>query len=214
MTARNYLGDPGWFRRAIRHLSKADSKLAEIISAYGVLEFNARGGLFESLSESIMSQQLGARAADAIIERVKTACGGSITPKSINRLDTSRLRRAGLSLNKARYLKGLASLVIARKLDLDSLVEKDDEELIKVLDEIKGVGPWTVHMLLIFALGRPDVLPVDDFAIRKAIQRLYDLKEIPGAAQIEKIAKNWHPYCSAASLYLWRSNDSPEQKRL
>jgi DNA-3-methyladenine glycosylase II len=86
--------------------------------------------------------------------------------------------------------------------------------MLEALDEVLGVGPWTVHMLMIFTLGRPDVLPVDDLGIRKSIQSLYSLKEMPGRKEIEELAKTWHPYCSIASLYLWRHKDTPDKEPL
>ena len=94
------------------------------------------------------------------------------------------------------------------QLDLEQLKVKSDLEILEALDEVLGIGPWTIHMLLIFTLGRPDVLPVDDLGIRKAIQEIYSLSEMPKKDAIEALAKNWHPYSSVASLYLWRHLDS------
>ena len=99
-----------------------------------------------------------------------------------------------------------------RKLDLAALKSQPDEEIVRVLDEVKGVGPWTVHMFLIFTLGRPNVLPVDDYGIRMSVQRIYGLKDLPKKAAIEKLAEKWQPYCTVASLYLWHAKDSSPGK--
>jgi DNA-3-methyladenine glycosylase II len=93
-------------------------------------------------------------------------------------------------------------------LDLERLKEKEDAEVIRVLDEVKGIGPWTAHMFLLFTLGRPDVLPVDDLGIQVAVKMVYSLRKLPSAKKIEEIANNWHPYCSVASLYLWHAKSA------
>ena len=208
MSQLDFLGDPRVFKKAMNHLRKADPKLYRVISKHGVINFNPQGEPFESLAESIMSQQLGSKAASAIIERTRAACGGSLNAKALSKLDLRKLRKAGLSRNKAHYLKGLASTFLSGSLDLKSLKEKSDQELINLLDPLKGIGPWTVQMFLIFTLGRSDVLPVDDFGIKKAIQSVYSLKDVPDRETIERIGKSWHPYCSVASLYLWKHKDT------
>jgi 3-methyladenine DNA glycosylase/8-oxoguanine DNA glycosylase len=98
--------------------------------------------------------------------------------------------------------------VVRKRLDLGALSAMKDEDIIRALDEVRGIGPWTAHMFLIFTLGRPDVLPVDDYGIRTSVQRVYGLDELPKKAAIEKIAERWHPYCTVASLYLWHSRDN------
>ena len=93
-------------------------------------------------------------------------------------------------------------------LDLEALESMPDEEIVEVLDEVKGIGPWTVHMFLIFTLGRPNVLPVDDYGIRMSVQRIYGLSELPKKGEIERLAEKWHPYSTVASLYLWHAKDN------
>lgn len=202
------LGNPKTFAAAITHLSENDAKLAKIIKAHGQIRFTPEGEMFESLVESILGQQLASAAANAIIKRVRALyAGGELDPKSLYSTPIRKLRSAGVSPQKVRYLKDLSGRVVKGKLDLESLRTASDEEMLKALDEVLGIGPWTVHMLMIFTLGRTDVLPVDDLGIKKGIQSAYRLKKMPKKEKIELLAKNWHPYCSVASLYLWRHKD-------
>ena len=202
------LGDPTVFAEAINHLSKNDPKLAKIIKTHGQIKFTPEGEMFESLVESMLSQQLAGPAASAIIRKVRALYPkGELEPESLYSTPVRKLRSAGVSPQKVRYLKDLSSRVVKGKLDLESLKTKSDDEMLQRLDEVLGIGPWTVHMLMIFTLGRPDVLPVDDLGIKKGIQNVYRLREMPKREKIEALAKNWHPYCSVASLYLWRHKD-------
>jgi DNA-3-methyladenine glycosylase II len=203
-----HLGNNEHFRTGMVHLEK-DPVLASLFKAHGTIDFRPGGDVFESLVESILSQQLAWSAASAIIGRVRDLYPRrAIKPLALYKTPPSRLRKAGVSPQKIRYLKDLSSKVVKKKLDLKKINSLPDAELIKVLDPVLGIGPWTVQMLLIFTLGRPDVLPLADLGIRKAIQTLYSLEEMPKPNEIENIATNWHPYCSIASLYLWRSKDS------
>jgi DNA-3-methyladenine glycosylase II len=198
-----------FLKKAIEHLRQSDPKLARVIETQKPLKFVAEGEMFQSLVESILTQQLAWAAASAIIGRVKALYeGGIIEAVALYKTPVSKLRKAGVSPQKIRYLKDLSSRVVKGKLDLELLKSKPDLKLLEALDEVLGIGPWTIHMLLIFTLGRPDVLPVDDLGIRKAIQQIYSLAEIPKKDAIEVLAKNWHPYCSVASLYLWRHLDA------
>ena len=202
------LGDPKTFVAAINHLSEKDPRLAKIIKEHGQIKFKPQGEMFESLVESILGQQLAGAAAEAIIKRVRALyVGGRLQPRSMYSTPVSKLRSAGVSPQKARYLKDFSSRIVKKQLDLELLKEKSDEELLLALDEVFGIGPWTVHMLMIFTLGRVDVLPVDDLGIKKGIQKAYRLREMPKKEKIKVLAKNWHPYCSVASLYLWRHKD-------
>ncbi|MDG6904655.1 MAG: DNA-3-methyladenine glycosylase 2 family protein [Nitrososphaerota archaeon] len=202
------LGDPRFISTAIAHLSKNDPKLGRIIEKIGKIKFKPEGEIFESLVESMLSQQLAAPAANAIIKRVRALYPeGEIRPNNLYSTPVRKLRGAGVSPQKIRYLKDLSSRVVRGRLDLEALKEKSDEEMLHELDEVLGIGPWTVHMIMIFTLGRPDVLPVDDLGIKKGIQSAYRLRELPKKDRIEILAKKWHPYCSIASLYLWRHKD-------
>jgi DNA-3-methyladenine glycosylase II len=203
------LADARAFKEGYAHIRKSDPKLKPILDARGVLKFNPEGEPFESLVESILSQQLAGAAASAIIRKVRALFpGGELEAKRVHRIDPKKLRAAGVSPQKLTYLKDLAARVVEGRLDLEALESMSDEEIIEVLDEVKGIGPWTVHMFLIFTLGRPNVLPVDDYGIRMSVQRIYGLPALPKKAEIEKLAESWHPYSTVASLYLWHAKDN------
>jgi len=203
------IGNRHVLKKAIEHLQQSDPKLAKLIERHGPLKFTPEGEMFPSLVESILGQQLAWAAASAIIGRVKALYeGGVIEANALYNTPIRKLRKAGVSPQKIRYLKDLSYRVAKGKLDLELLKGKPDIEMFEALDEVLGIGPWTIHMLLIFTLGRPDVLPADDLGIKKAIQQIYSLTEMPKRDAIEELAKNWHPYCSVASLYLWRHLDS------
>jgi len=203
------LGDARTFKAGYAHIKNSDPRLRPILDASGVLKFKPHGEPFESLVESILSQQLAGSAASAIIKKVRALFpDGELEAKRIHRIDGRKLRAAGVSPQKLSYLKDLAARVVAGTLDLEALESMSDEEIIEVLDEVKGIGPWTVHMFLIFTLGRPNVLPVDDYGIRMSVQRIYGLSELPKKGEIEKLAERWHPYSTVASLYLWHSRDN------
>jgi DNA-3-methyladenine glycosylase II len=203
------ISDPRVFASAVEHLRKKDPKLRKIINRHGVLSFKTSGEIFESLVESIIGQQVSGYAANAIIGRLRALYeSGELEPEAIFHTRARTLRKAGLSPQKLRYLKDLSRRVVRNELDIESLRNLSDEELIQALDPVLGIGPWTIHMLLIFTLGRANVLPVDDYGIRKSIQSVYSLKELPSEEEIRTISKNWHPYCSVASLYLWKEKDA------
>src|SRR5208283_4074199 len=140
---------------------------------------------------------LSGKSAQSIFNKLKALVRSeTIDAQALKKTPASRLRKAGVSPQKSRYLKDLSSQVVNGTLDLDSLWMKPDDEVVRILDEAKGIGPWTAQMFLLFTLGRPDILPVDDLGIQTAIRKVYSLRKLPDPKKIEKIAKNWHPYCS------------------
>ena len=198
-------------KKALAHLKKSDLILASIIERVGPCRITYREPTFEALARSIVFQQLSTKAARTIYTRFEEAAGGKITPEAIRNLTVGEMRHAGLSKQKIGYIRDLAEHALAGTVDFASLPEMPDEEIIVALTSIKGVGVWTAHMFLIFALRRPNVLPVGDFGVRSAIQRAYRKRKLPTPKEIEKLAKNWHPYCSFASWYLWRSLEFPAE---
>src|SRR6267143_358171 len=209
MARTSSLSDPRLFKAGFDHNRKNDPKLKPILDARGLIKFKTQGEPFESLVESILSQQLAGSAAESIIKKVRGLFPeGVLVASRFRRIDGKRLRAAGVSPQKLTYLKDLSLRVVEKRLDIEALSSLQDEDIVRALDEVKGIGPWTAHMFLIFTLGRPDVLPVDDYGIKKSVQRVYGLDELPKKAVIEKIAEGWHPYCTVASLYLWHSKDS------
>jgi len=194
--------------RGMRHLRKKDPALAKIINKLGPYEFRLDSDHYEALVGSIIFQQLAGAAARAILDRFKQIYDGKI-PRPRQYLDTEEklLRASGLSPQKILYIRDLSERIESGVLDLKNLSHLPTEEIVKELDEVKGIGRWTAEMFLIFVLGRTDVLPVDDLGLRKAAQKIYRLRKLPTKEKFEQLSKNWHPYCSIATLYLWRSQE-------
>jgi DNA-3-methyladenine glycosylase II len=160
------------------------------------------------LIDAIISQQLSVKAGDTILRRFQALFGGRMpTPQEILATSTDTIRSIGASRAKAAYIKDLAEHISDGRLDLDHLSTLPNEEIIRELTAVKGLGVWSAHMFLIFSVGRLDILPVGDLGIRRAVMQLYGLPAMPAAAAIEAIAQknDWHPYESVASWYLWRS---------
>lgn len=200
------IGNPRTFQLGVDHVSKADARMRAIVKKRGLIDFQIDGDPFESLVEAIISQQLNGLVARTIFGRLKAIVNSEpISADSLGRVSVPRMRKAGVSPQKIRYLKDLTSRIRKGQLNLHDLKRRPDNEVIRQLDEVKGIGPWTAHMFLLFTLGRTDVLPVDDLGIQKSIQRIYSLRKRPNAERIGEIAESWHPYCSIASLYLWHA---------
>jgi DNA-3-methyladenine glycosylase II len=200
-------------KKALDHLQKADVILASIIARVGPCKMTYRDPSFEMLARAIVFQQLSTKAASTIYGRLEEAAGGPLTPQSIQNLSVGEMRRAGLSRQKLGYIRDLAEHALSGKVDFALLPSMSDEQVIESLTDIKGVGVWTAHMFLIFSLRRPNVLPVGDLGVRMAIQRAYKKRKLPTPKQIEQIAKGWHPYCSYAAWYLWRSLEGPKEEK-
>jgi DNA-3-methyladenine glycosylase II len=193
-------------KKAIAHLRQSDPVLAGIIERVGPYKMQYREPEFCTLARSIVYQQLSGKAAGTIFGRLEQACARKgVTPAGILGLTDEELRSLGLSMGKLAYLKDLAVKTKGKHIRFDHLHELPDEEVIEHLTSVKGVGVWTAQMFLMFALRRPDVLPVADLGIRNAIERAYGLEESPKPQQMEEIAKPWRPYASIACWYLWRS---------
>lgn len=187
------------------HLQQADPIMAEIIRRVGPCEFAVRQPTFETLARSITFQQLNGKAAGTIFGRLRKAVGRRFTASAFLKLTPEQLRACGLSKQKMASLHDLASRVARREINFRKLGDLQDEEIIVTLSRVRGVGVWTAQMFLIFALQRPNVMPLADLGIRNAVRRAYGLTELPNPAELSKIAEKWQPYCSVASWYLWRS---------
>lgn len=194
-------------RHAVRHLRKCDPILCAIIDQVGPFRMQYRDPTFEALVRSIVFQQLNGKAARSIFDRLVASAGGAITPESILKLTTTEMRAVGLSKQKLSYIRDLAQRTHSGEVDFLALSSLTDDEVIATLTKVKGIGEWTAHMFLIFALQRPNVLPTGDYGVRAAIKRAYRKRKLPTPAAMERLAKSWHPYCSVAAWYLWRSMD-------
>jgi 3-methyladenine DNA glycosylase/8-oxoguanine DNA glycosylase len=199
--------DPLVLRRACAHLRRADPVLAGVIREVGPcrLPIDRGAGHFATLVESILYQQITGKAAAAIHARLCVLCGGRRPrPADIAAATDVALRGVGLSRQKVAYLRDLTSHV-QDGLALGRLRRLPDEDVIRALVAVKGIGRWTAEMFLIFRLGRLDVLPVDDYGVRKAMQRAYRKRALPKAKWMRQLGERWRPYRSVASWYLWQS---------
>ena len=192
-------------KQAIQHLKQADPILAEIIGRVGDYRIEFREPGFETLVKSIVYQQLSGRVASVIFGRLSDALAGKITPPAILKLRPERMRKLGLSGQKTAYIRDLARHTRDGAVVFEELSDLPDAEVIERLTKVKGIGVWTVHMFLIFALRRTNILPTGDLGIRNAIQKAYALEKAPLPKDVEAMAERWHPYCTVASWYLWRS---------
>ena len=191
-----------------RHLRRVDLRLAPIIDQAGPCTLRPRGRIYDSLFRAILYQQLAGNAAAAIERRVCAPFGGRVpSPADFLRAPDAPLLQAGLSRRKLSYLRDLASAFADGRLRPQVLVRLSDDELVRAVTTVRGIGEWTAHMLLIFSLGRPDVLPVGDYGVRKGMQRLYRLRDLPNSRTMERIGASWRPYRSIGSWYIWRSID-------
>ncbi|MBI3886602.1 MAG: DNA-3-methyladenine glycosylase 2 family protein [Opitutae bacterium] len=197
---------------ALAHLRASDAELAALIDRVGgfALMLKPAESLFEAMLESIVYQQLHAKAAATIHGRVRAILEqhGGANPDALTKATDEELRGAGLSRAKLAAVRDLAAKCIEGTVPtLRDAHKLSDEELVTRLTAVRGIGPWTVHMLLIFYLGRPDVMPTGDFAIRLGFKKLYRKRKDPKPDAIIKHARRWQPYRSVASWYLWRSLD-------
>ncbi len=197
--------------RAVEHLRASDPILAGVIDAIGPLGEIGEGrpgkdDHYGALVRAIVGQQLSVHAARAIYGRLAARFGDRPPlPREILEDDPQELRSVGLSRAKVQFLRSLAEHVLDGSLELERLGELEDEQVIEELVAVKGLGAWTAQMFLMFHLERPDVLPVGDLGIRRAMEREYSLKELPQAEQMEGIAEPWRPHRTLACRYLWRS---------
>jgi DNA-3-methyladenine glycosylase II len=201
-------------RLAGEFLSARDPYLASVIRRVGVRSPPRRPGGFRALARSIIYQQISGSAGAAIVRRLERASGTQEFPEPgwFRSSSTERLRAAGLSPQKIGYLRDLARRVEGGELDLPSLARLPDEAVVEKLTEVHGIGRWTAQMYLLFYLGRPDVWPVGDLGIRKAVQRMRGMQALPSDRTMERVGRPWSPYRSHAAYYLWRSLEhSPEQ---
>ncbi|HYG83418.1 MAG TPA: DNA-3-methyladenine glycosylase [Verrucomicrobiae bacterium] len=199
------------FQLGVAHLKHHDPILGAHIATGPMPTLTPHTNYYQDLVSAIIGQQLSVKAAAAIKKRFLDLFDGAFpTPDMILTKDITTLKSVGLSLPKAKYIQDLARRIIDGTVRFDTLDAMTDQEIIAVLTEVKGIGEWTVHMFLMFCMGRLDVLPVGDLGIRNSIKRLYNLETLPSPTVINELAdKNgWHPYCSIAALYLWQGLDN------
>lgn len=198
-------------KQAADHLLQ-DPVLAPTIKQTGLPTITPHHNYYSRLIESIISQQLSVKAAASIQQRFKALFDSPTPdPEALLQVSDEQLRAVGLSRAKINYIRDLARHIIEGVLQFDHFEELSNEEIIRELINVKGIGEWTAHMFLMFAMGRLDILAVGDLGIRNGIKKLYELPQLPLPAEVTRIAEqnHWHPYETAACWYIWHSFDNP-----
>ena len=197
---------PSYWLKATKHLSAQCPTMAELIARYEGEGLNARGDGFYTLLRAICGQQISVKAADAIWARLASAVD-PLTPENLLRKRAATLRKTGLSASKVAYARNLANFFVGKNLSADFWQHHSDEEVIRELTTIKGIGSWTAEMFLIFCLTRPDVLPLKDLGLLKAIDLHYTGGKRLTLKEYQKLSERWAPYRTVATWYLWRALD-------
>lgn len=197
---------PGKLAQALTHLKK-DPRMRALIARYPRPIFERGCDPFQALVRSIIYQQLSGKAAATIHSRFTTIYGSAPTPTKVLQTPLPKLRKAGLSTQKASYLKDLARKFLDGTINPALFPDMSDEEIREHVASVKGIGRWTADMFLMFTLHRSDVLPTGDLGIQKGFKKLFDLRTLPASRTMERLARPWEPYRTVASLYLWRTVD-------
>ncbi|KAF0814186.1 DNA-3-methyladenine glycosylase [Andreprevotia sp. IGB-42] len=198
------IGKPDYWDQACAELSAADPVLATLIATYPQISLEGRGDAFQTLARSIVGQQISVKAADSVWRRVLAELG-TMESAHVLAAEVDALRACGLSGRKVEYLQALATHHAAGRLNPADWVAWDDDAIITELTSIRGIGRWTVEMFLMFHLLRPNVLPLDDIGLIRAIALHYHAGERLGKAEARKLAAQWQPWCTVATWYFWRS---------
>jgi DNA-3-methyladenine glycosylase II len=197
-------------RSAVRHLSRVCTPLGKLIARIGPYQPTLTPNPFIALVASVVQQQVSLAAASAVYNRLRERCPRKrVTPAAVNALSPDDLRGVGLSRQKATYVLNVAEAFASRRLTAAKLRRMSDEAVVAATTKIKGIGRWTAEMLLIFCLQRPDVWPVDDLGLRKAVRGFLGLSELPPLGRMQALAEPWRPYRTCAAWYLWRSLGGP-----
>lgn len=197
---------PDYWHNAARLLARRDPVLRRLVKAYPEANLRSRGNAFSTLARSITGQQISVKAAQSVWDRV-VAAAGKIAPENILTMKDEDLRGCGLSRQKVAYIKDLARHFNDGRIKPHRWTHEDNDTVIRELAEVKGIGRWTAEMFLMFYLLRPNVLPLDDIGLQRAMERLYNDGAALSKDEMRKIAQLWNPWCTVATWYLWRSLD-------
>ena len=197
---------PDYWRQACRELSRGDPVMRRLIAEYTDARFRSRGSAFETLLRAIVGQQISVKAAQSVWDKFAVAVS-DISPERVLASSTPLLRSCGLSQQKVSYIRDLSQHFVSGKLKPRGFHAKTDEELIKLLCDVRGIGPWTAEMFLIFHLNRPDVYPLQDIGLIRAIEKTYRGGESVSKKELIALGDAWRPWRTVATWYLWRSLD-------
>ena len=198
--------DPKKMSRAKRHLKK-DHTLAKVIKmAPGAFDITPSADKYQAITKAIITQQLSGHSAGAISSRFKALYKTPYPrPDDVAKTPHSKLKKTGLSIRKAECIKDVSQMIVDGQISLEKAAEMPDEEIIKMLTQVRGIGRWTAEVFLMFGLGRMDVLPAGDLGLRKGIMKFYNLAEMPSEDMVREIAKAWSPYRTMATWYIWKA---------
>ena len=198
---------PKWWNKAKRKLSKRDIVMKKLLSVYKG-HLTTRNNFFYSLTRSIISQQISVSAADSVFSKFEKKCRGKINPKTVSKLSITDLRRCGLSRMKALGIKSLADKILDKSFSPKLIKKMSDEEAINYLSSLRQIGRWSSEMVLIFFYNRPNIWPVQDIGLLRAISNNYKKKYLPPMSFVNKLQKKFSPYCTLAVMALWYSVDN------
>jgi len=203
---------PPYWNKAKKNLIKKDKIMKGLIKKYSEKSLTTRKDVFFSLCKSIIGQQISIAAANSVFLKFKFACHGRINPKNVNKLKSFNLRKCGLSRQKVKGIKELAKKFLDKSFNPKLIHNMTDEEAIEYLSGLRQIGKWSAEMILLFTYNRPNIWPVQDIGLLRAISNNYKKKYLPPEAFVNKLKKKFSPYCSVATWYLWRSiDDEPIQ---
>ena len=199
---------PQYWNKSKKFLSKKDIVMRSLIEKYSDTNLTTRKDVFFSICKSIVGQQISVAAASSVFFKFKKACGGKITPKTVKNLSILKLKRCGLSRQKVRGIKELSRKFLDKTFNPNLIKKMEDEESIIYLSSLRQVGRWSAEMILLFTFNRPNIWPVQDIGLLRAISNNYKKKYLPPKKFVNDLRKKFSPYCSVATWYLWRSIDN------
>ena len=199
---------PKYWNKAKSYLSKKDKVMKVLIKRFRDKTLTTRKDVFFSLCKSIIGQQISVAAANSVFVKFNKACRGRINPKMIKKISTQKLKKCGLSRQKARGIKELSLKFLSKSFNPNLIKKMNDEEAIIYLSSLRQIGRWSAEMILIFTFNRENIWPVQDIGLLRAISNNYKKKYLPPRNFVEKLKKKFSPYCSVATWYLWRSIDN------
>ena len=198
---------PKYWNKAKRILSKKDKIMRKLILNYKDKSLVTRNDIFFSLCKSIIGQQISVAAADSVFSKFKKKCRNKISAKVVNKLTSASLKNCGLSRQKVKGIKDLAKKTMNKSFKPSLIKRMSDEEAIEYLSELRQIGRWSAEMILLFTYNRPDIWPIQDIGLLRAISKNYNKKYLPPESYVKFLNKKFSPYCSVATWYLWRSID-------
>ena len=199
---------PNYWYKAKTHLMKKDKVMKKIIRKYSDKNLTTRRDVFFSLCKSIIGQQISVAAANSVFSKFKLTCKGKINPKNVNLITTSKLKKCGLSRQKAKGIKELSKKFLNKSFNPKLINNMSDEQAIEYLSSLRQIGKWSAEMILLFTYNRPNIWPIQDIGLLRAISNNYKKKYFPPKNFVNKLNIKFSPYCSVATWYLWRSIDN------